>query len=185
MHALAPLAGVLMPVTEQQARAIAFLAVAARPTGASRWDEAGVYANIIKVADRSLGSVVIATMQAAEDRNAHSPGVLPTAGPHWRNPESAPPKPLNVWDHDTICTTCSRPEAQCKAVRHADDDHEFVSRAHAAQAAARPAEAVARIVTDLREQKATVPPPRPEPEAGTDGTSRVEPIRAALSKEDA
>jgi hypothetical protein len=142
-----------MPVTDQQARAIAFLACAVRPHGASKWDEAGVLANVLKVRDRSLSSVVIATMQAAEDRGAQSPGVLPTAGPHWRNPESAPRPPLNTWDPNAVCTTCSRPEAQCKSVRHADDDHPFVSRAANAQATDRPADAVARIINDLRNQE--------------------------------
>jgi hypothetical protein len=142
-----------MPVTDQQARAIAFLACAVRPHGASKWDEAGVLANVLKVRDRSLSSVVIATMQAAEDRNAQSPGVLPTAGPHWRNPETAPRIVLNTWDANAICTTCSRQEAQCKTVRHADDDHPYVSRAANAKAASRPPEAVAAIVTDLRNQE--------------------------------
>lgn len=36
-----------------------------------------------------------------------------------------------------------------------------------------------------RERVTTDPPPRPEPEVGTEGTSRVAPVRAALSKEDA
>jgi hypothetical protein len=142
-----------MPVTDQQARAIAFLACAVRPHGASKWDEAGVLANVLKVRDRSLSSVVIATMQAAEDRNANSPGVLPTAGPHWRNPESAPRPPLNTWEADLICTTCSRPEASCKAIRHADDDHPFVSRAKNSIETMRPPAAVAAIVTDLRNQE--------------------------------
>lgn len=142
-----------MPVTEQQARAIAFLASSVRPHGAPRWDEAGIYANVLKVRDRSLGSVVIATIQAAEDRNAQSPGVLPSAGPHWRNPETAPRTGPNTWEPDKVCTTCSRPEAACKAIRHADDDHPFISRAHNAQDTTRPTEAVTQIVSDLREQK--------------------------------
>ena len=148
-----------MPVTDQQARAIAFLACASRPDGAPKWDEAGIYANVLKVRDRNLGSVVIATIQAAEDRNAQSPGVLPSAGPHWRNPESTPRAPLNTWESDKVCTTCSRVEAKCAANRAAGDDHPFVSRAANAAATARPPEAVALIVADLRQQAARDRPP--------------------------
>ncbi|MBA3782856.1 MAG: hypothetical protein H0X12_13520 [Nocardioides sp.] len=120
-----------MPVTEQQARAIAFLAVSARPHGATRWDEAGVYANVLKVADRSLGSVVIATMQAAEDRKAQSPGVIPASGPHWRNPESAPSSQRTPYDPMTFCGTCGKPE-------HGATDHPFVSVGHTRAATTEP-----------------------------------------------
>lgn len=113
-----------MPVTEQQARAIAFLAAAARPHGASKWDEAGVYANVMKVADRSLASVVIGAMQAAEDRGAHSPGVIPTAGPHWRDPGSAP-APRSPFDPAVTCGICGLSEPLCR--RNVHGGHEFNS----------------------------------------------------------
>lgn len=115
-----------MPVTEQQARAITFLAVAARPHGATRWDEAGVFANVMKCADRELSTVTIAVMQAAQDRNAASPGVIPTAGPHWRPPvPGQTPTPLNTYDPATCCDICTR-----RFDRHGvvpASDHEFVS----------------------------------------------------------
>jgi hypothetical protein len=97
-------------------------------------------------------------------------------------PETKPPlfKPT-TWDPNAICTTCSRPEAQCKAVRHAGDDHEFVSRAANAQQTERPPEAVALIVTSLREHAADEPPVRPEPETSSNGTVAVQPARAALA----
>lgn len=72
-----------MPVTKDQAQALASLAVAARPNGARRWDAAGVVANIAKVQDRDLANVVMAVMRAATDKDAATPGVIPTAGPHW------------------------------------------------------------------------------------------------------
>lgn len=124
-----------MPVNEQQARAIAFLAVAARPHGASRWEEAGVLANIAKIRDRNLASVVIAVMQAAEDRGATTPGVIPTAGPHWRDPGSAPPPPSEPYDRETYCGTCSEPRHRCEQLWAGDHEFESVARAAARRAA--------------------------------------------------
>ena len=120
-----------MPVTEQQARAIAFLAVAARPRGAAAWDEAGVLANVRKIADRSLPGVVIAVMQAAEDRGATTPGVIPTAGPHWRDPGSAPPPTREPYDRETYCGVCSEPRARCEQIWAGDHEFESVARAGA------------------------------------------------------
>lgn len=110
-----------MTVNDQQARAIAFLAAAARPIGARRWDEAGIVANVLKVRDRALSTVVIATMQAAEDRNAVSPGVIPTAGPHWRTPESSPRVEVDRVDPADLCHACEKKQ-------HPTTDHEFITR---------------------------------------------------------
>lgn len=117
-----------MPVTEQQARAITFLAMAARPTGAPRWDEGGVYANVMKVADRAVGAVTIAVIQAAEDRNAQSPGVIPTNGPHWRDPAAAPAEERPRFDAMRTCSVCSLTREACE-LRWANDPdgHVFVS----------------------------------------------------------
>lgn len=114
-----------MTVTEQQARALTFLAASVRPTGASRWDEAGIYANIMKVADRSLAAVTIAVIQAAEDRNAQSPGVIPTTGPHWRNPETAPTPTRTPYDPANTCHICGKTKTRCVAFR--GRDHEFLA----------------------------------------------------------
>lgn len=119
-----------MPVTEQQARAIAYIAVAARPHGAPKWDESGVIANILKVRDRSLSSVAIAVMQAAEDRGAVTPGVIATNGPHWRDPGSAPPPSHAPYERTGTCGTCGKSEATCR--RMWSDDHPFESVAELA-----------------------------------------------------
>ena len=147
-----------MPVTEQQARALAFLAVAIRPHGAPRWDEGGVYANVMKIADRSLASVTIAVAQAAEDRKAATPGVIPTAGPHWRDPESAPRAETRTWTAEGFCNVCGQP-----VDGHRLTDHEPVSAAqYAAQLAKQPID-TSRAVQGLRDIKATEPPPgRPD-----------------------
>lgn len=169
-----------MPVTEQQARAIAFLAAKARPHGAIRWDEAGIYANVMKVADKQLSTVVIAVMQAAEDRNAVSPGVIPTTGPHWRNPESAPVVHRGPYDASTTCGICGFSQPECR--RRWTGDHEFEAVTHAnARVAGMDAEASHRRVLGLREATLEDPPARPEPETSTAGTERVAPIRDALA----
>jgi hypothetical protein len=73
-------------VTREQAEMLTELVIACRPHGAARWDRPGVFAAIGKVKGRSLASVIVAAIQAAEDRNAETPGVIASAGPHWRAP---------------------------------------------------------------------------------------------------
>lgn len=139
-----------MSVSEQQARAIAFLAAAARPHGARRWDEAGIYANIMKVADRSLATVTIAVMQAAEDRNAQSPGVIPTTGPHWRAPEHAPAEVRELrprYDPRKVCNVCGL--APQFHETPPIDDHAFLSIEAARAVPSSPApEAVRQAIAD-------------------------------------
>lgn len=102
-----------MPVTAQQAEQLAELALACRPYGAPRWDRQGTYAAIGKVRSRSLASVIIAVVQAAEDAHAETPGVIPTDGPHWRQPipgdrpAATPPK------REEACVTCGRHLTGC------------------------------------------------------------------------
>lgn len=137
-----------MPVTDQQIRAIAFLAAAARPTGCRPWDESGIVANIAKVRDRSLSAVVIAVMQAAEDRNAATPGVIATNGPHWRDPASAPVA-REPYDPMRVCGTCGEEQTRCRVMW--SGDHEYLSVAEHR----RPTETdVPRVVDALREQVA-------------------------------
>ena len=139
-----------MPVTDQQARAIAFLAASVRPHGASRWDEGGIYANVMKVADRQLSTVVIAVMQAAEDRGALSPGVIPTTGPHWRDPGSAPKPATRPWSAAEFCHVCGQAVDAHRASDHAPES----AGEYARRLAAQPID-VARAVGGLRDIKAT------------------------------
>lgn len=118
-----------MPATDQQLRAIAFLAVTCRPHGARTWDEAGVFANLAKVRDRSLGSITIAAIQAAEDRNADTPGVISKPGPHWRTPQAAPTTAADKTDPSAHCATCGHTETACR-MRWAGD-HEYMPVARA------------------------------------------------------
>jgi hypothetical protein len=113
-----------MPVTQDQARALAQLAVDCRPTEARRWDIQGVYAAIGKVRDRHLADVILAVIRAADDRNAETPGVINAPGSlHWR--ERGTDRPATKHDPETTCSTCHKPEPLCRARRFADDDHEF------------------------------------------------------------
>lgn len=133
---------------DQELRAIAFLAARCRPAGCKQWDETGIYANLKKVADRSLGSITIAAIQAAEDRNAATPGVIPTPGPHWRAPEPAP-TPAERTDWSTLCEICKQPRHLCERRRAAmghlaeddprRDDHEFTVQRPAASGRRDPA----------------------------------------------
>lgn len=66
----------LMPVTKDQAQMIANLAAASRPTGASRWDHAGIVAAVAKVKHLALPDVVTAVMRAAADRTIETPGAI-------------------------------------------------------------------------------------------------------------
>lgn len=65
-----------MPVTREQAQMLATLAVAARPTGAPRWDPAGVFAAIGKIKQLALADVAMAVMRAAADRTLETPGAI-------------------------------------------------------------------------------------------------------------
>jgi hypothetical protein len=72
-----------MPLTKDQARLLVPLLIACRPIGAPVWDEQGVMAALSRVANRNIAEVIIAATRAAADREAKTPGVIPTNGPHW------------------------------------------------------------------------------------------------------
>lgn len=109
-----------MTVNETQQRAIAFLARSCRPQGSRPWDEVGILSNLAKVADRPLGDVVLAVIRAASDPNVNTPGVIPTAGPHWAEGSYKPPVPVadRVARQD-LCSVCLRPLAD-----HPTTDHQ-------------------------------------------------------------
>ncbi len=137
-----------MTITKPQAQMLATLAAACRPTGARRWDTAGTMAALERLHDRDLGEVIMATIRAARDRDVDSPGVLPTAGPHWQErlvPAAFVPRTLDAGER---CSVCSMSEPACR-MRHSVDDHEFKSAAMAAKEAADAAEHVAAVRAEL------------------------------------
>lgn len=112
-----------MTVTKDQAQMLATLAVACRPYRAPTWDHAGVMDMISRVKDRSLPEVCLAVIRAAADREAITPGVIPSNGTHWQE-QLKPAK----WQPDTspMCRTCGKTRPGCEGTpRFQDDDHEF------------------------------------------------------------
>lgn len=164
-------------MNDHEAQRIAAAMHAARPD----WPASSLLTLIRKkLIDKPRRDVFVALAWVASEPNSATPARVLEAGPWWRAVavEGATSNRPPPWQPDTICTTCSQPEATCNArTRYADDDHAFVSRARNAQDTARPAEAVARIVSDLYDR---MTPPRPEPEAGTETAA---PNGAALSEE--
>jgi hypothetical protein len=65
-----------MTVTDDQARAITYLAAACRPKGAPRWDERGIFQNVMKIADRNLAMVIEHVIRHASDPSARTTGVI-------------------------------------------------------------------------------------------------------------
>ncbi len=120
-----------MPVTPEQGQMIAALVIAMRPTGAPRWDHAGVMAQIKKVAHLSLGDVVLAARNAAVDRSLITPGAI-------GNPQAP------CWQHRVVgggmvqlepapeggfCADCGKPERICRSIPASVSAHTFVSPA--------------------------------------------------------
>lgn len=104
--------------------------------------------------DKPRRDVTVALAWVACESGSHTPARVIETGPWWRaaGVEGTTSKRPPEWQLDTICSVCSKPEAACRAVRFADDDHVFVSRAHNARDTARPVEALGRIVSDLHER---------------------------------
>lgn len=156
-----------MPVTQQQAQMLATLAVASRPTGAPRWDQAGVMAAIGKVKERSLADVILAVIRAADDREAKTPGVISAAGStHWQERGIRTPR-REPYDRGGTCATCSLPHEKCRNVW--SDDHEYVSVAEYAKTVNRDPERIRRIIEAVKGEKV----PMREPAAPRSATDAV------------
>lgn len=116
-----------MPVTDQQARALAFLAAAARPSGARRWDEPGIVAAIAKVKHLHLADVALAAMRAADDRTLETPGAIGNpASSCWRERNADRPR-ASVRSAGPWCKSCGDTKDE-----HSAGDHKFEERVEAA-----------------------------------------------------
>lgn len=118
-----------MPVTDDQAKHLALMASAGRPTGAPRWDPPGVYAAIRKVQNLALTDVMRAVANATDDRDLATPGAIgnPSAS-CWRtrNPDHQPARAPDTWDDPTDrCAICSKSRRGCEAIKHSG--HTFTS----------------------------------------------------------
>ena len=153
-------------MNDHEAQRIAAAMHAARPD----WPASSLLTLIRKkLINRPRRDVLVALAWVASEPNSATPARVLEAGPWWRaaGMEGATWRP-EAWEPDKICTTCSKSEDVCRSrPRFGDDDHKFVSRARNAADTARPAEAVVRIVADLRDQFATTPPAACHTESAT------------------
>lgn len=120
-----------MTITKDQAQMVANLATACRPTGARQWNPADVMAEIEKLRDRSLATVVCAVIRAAADRDAKRPSVIGSGGSHWSDSQMPTTFVPQTLDRTGRCSVCSHSEEVCR-MRWAGD-HEFESVAIAAK----------------------------------------------------
>lgn len=168
-----------MTINEQQQRAVVYLAASCRPSGARRWNEAGIAAAVAKVAHRSLPDVILAVVRAAADRNAETPGVIPSAGPHWEEGSYQPVhEPVIVPSH-LRCRVCDHPEAECR--RLWTDDHDYDPRRNLKRAP----DAIHAIVEEAKGRLEPMSEP-PPPDDRTTGRLREllpSPAHAAPTEE--
>ena len=136
-----------MPTNDMDARALTYLARRLRTEthGARTWDEAGTYAAVSKYVGQNLAETVERITRHAGDKDARTPGAIgrpfvPDAQAVSRRDDT--PTHLR-------CGVCFKPRADCERVRFADDDHDF-EPAHVDRK--RPPDAMAAIVTDLRQR---------------------------------
>jgi hypothetical protein len=174
-----------MTVTKDQAQMLATLACATRPMGARQWKPDAVMAEIEKLRDRTLGSVICAVTRAAMDRNAQRPEVISSAGSHWSDTQTVVPQTEPVARGDR-CSICSLPKNACELRwRH---DHEFDSLIDAARRKAEGTpEAMAEVIAALKDEIAAADPREPAPRGLEDMAernpklkARVDAIRAVL-----
>jgi len=168
-----------MSIDDQQIRALAFLAKSCRPTGARRWDEAGIVAAIAQVRSRSLPEVAMAVIRAASDRDCQTPGVIPSNGSHWAESVSVRPAVVESAPVGTRCTVCGNPKPPSVGADHyySPPREVDVETYHAKVQALRAELAPTSGPTERRSLEDLA-------DANPDLHARVETVRAAISKED-
>lgn len=113
-----------MPVTDQEARALAYLAARMRPYGARRWDEPGIIAAIAKVKHLELAEVTLAVARAADDRDLETPAPIGNMRSScWRERNTNRPAEHKPFVREHTCGVCGFSKSECEA-RWAED-HEF------------------------------------------------------------
>lgn len=155
-------------VTPDQARQLTSQAIACRPTGARRWDAAGVMAAIKVIAHWSLAEVMVEVATAAADMAADTPGVIGKQGRRWQANVSHAP---DVRPGQPRCTWCGRYDGS----RH-PLDHVF---SPPTEQAADP-ERTHRIVAALKDELLPIAP-TPEPQ-GLDALTTRRPELAAAAE---
>jgi hypothetical protein len=148
------------------------------------WPMASLKTFIAKnLADRPRRDVTVALAWIACESATATPKRVLEAGPWWRaTAVDGSSAPRNVWPDDAHrCRTCNlnRPEhdrREANMPEHIRHDFETATGDRRL-----PADQAHAVVGELRDHKASDPPPRPEPDVGTDGTTRVQPVRAAIA----
>lgn len=99
-----------MPVTRDQAHALAPLIAACCPTG-KRWDPPGILAALHQVSDRSLPEVIRAFTRGAEDRSCLTPAAVVKGAHHWaeRSPHALTPRNVRPTEACGICGKADAP----------------------------------------------------------------------------
>lgn len=115
-----------MPLTDQDIRALVYLAGRCRPHGAPQWDDAGTFSAIAKVRQLHLADVALSVIRAADDANAKTPGVIAnTSAPNWQE-RGTRPRQLEPFDRGTFCAVCQEPEDRCRRIWAADHEYESI-----------------------------------------------------------
>jgi hypothetical protein len=143
-----------MTVTKPQAEALTTLAIACRPTGASRWDPAGVMAAIGKVRHLSLADVALAVIRAADDRALETPAPIGNPKAHcWRERGTDRPRELDPYDLNLACGICDLRQDQCQAIPEHISGHTYLPKP-VALASRVPDEHGPDLTSDLRDRVA-------------------------------
>lgn len=134
-----------MPVSDQEQRAIVFLAAQIRSqlTGGKAWDDHGIAAAVARVRHLHLADVAQAALAAADEPDLDTPAAIGnTRAPCWSTRKTDRPSTPDPFDRGTTCATCSLPEHRCRSTW--SEDHDFVSIHEHGRRAAESATAAAR-----------------------------------------
>lgn len=154
-----------MTLSREQAQSLTRLLHLLRPA----WSEAGIYAALTKVTHLDAFEVTLAAIRAAADPKAQTPGIIPTKGSHWNEPEPKPttqPRLTREERRARTCAECGRldgcapPTHPFVPLDHATrgrSDHAALARAELTQATTRlcPCGVLARDCAAHRENTAT------------------------------
>ena len=115
-----------MPLSREQAQALTRTVHLLRPA----WSEEGIYAALVKCRDLDPYETALAAIRAANDKNAKTPGIIPTRGSHWNEPDAAPRTEPRLTREQRRARTC----AECGALDGCNPHaHQFVPLDHAAR----------------------------------------------------
>jgi hypothetical protein len=105
----------LMPTTEQQRRAIAYLTKGLRETtyGATKFDEPGIMAALSKVQHLDVGTVTMAAMRCAADPSIKTPAMIGNPSSSVYVERVGPERARRHPTPETACRTCGRDVTTC------------------------------------------------------------------------